>query len=260
MTVIYLNNVVVIYPDKTVIIYPNKAANLLELKNQRGVQLSHPEIFKRLGGIAREAADRPIHPGVNRKPQVKVKGGRHTSGSWPALLKRKLEGFKLILELIRDNKKAVTVKAKVLREKARAEQNGWNLRGGTLVRYSRLWVPGETRRAWLIKKAHARPGVAHYGANKLRKVLSAQYYWRGLGADCTRYVANYRIYRRITVPRNKTPGLLRPLPVPDRPWQHMAINFKNFPKDAQGYNAVCVVINRLTKRIIILPITRKIIN
>ena len=40
----------------------------------------------------------------------------------------------------------------------------------------------------------------------------------------------------------------------------MAINFKNFPRDTQGYNVVYVVINRLIKRIIVLPITREITN
>ena len=106
------------------IIYPNETANLLELKNQRGVRFSRPEIFKRLGGTLREAVNRPIYPGVNRESQVKVKGGRYTSGSRLILPKRKLKGFKLIMELIQDNKKAVTVKAEALREKARAEQDG----------------------------------------------------------------------------------------------------------------------------------------
>ena len=121
--VTYPNNVAVIYPDKTAVIYPNKAANLLELKNQRGVRLSCPKTFKRLGGTAREAINRPFYPRVNKEPQAKVKGGRYTSRSRPALPKRKLKGFELILELIRDNKKAVTVKAKALREKARAKQD-----------------------------------------------------------------------------------------------------------------------------------------
>ena len=137
----------VIYPDKTAVTYPDEAANLSELKNQRRIQLSHPKTSKRLGGIAKEATNWPFYPGVNREPQVKVKGGRHTNGSRPALPERKLEGFKLILELIRDNEKAVTAEAEALREKARAEQDGWSLRGGALVRHGRLWVPGETQRA-----------------------------------------------------------------------------------------------------------------
>ena len=66
--VIYLNDVAVIYPDKTAVIYLNEAANLLELKNQRGVRFLRPEISKRFGGTAREVTDRPIYPGVNKEP------------------------------------------------------------------------------------------------------------------------------------------------------------------------------------------------
>ena len=118
--------------------YPDEAANLSELKNQRGVRLSRPETFKRLGGITRKATNRPFYPEVNKKPQAKVKRGRHTNGSRPALPERKLKGFELILKLIQDNKKAVIAKAKALREKARAEQDGWNLRRGALVHHGRL--------------------------------------------------------------------------------------------------------------------------
>ena len=74
------------------------------------------------------------------------------------------------------------------------------------------------------------------------------------------YVANYRTYHRTIVLRDKTPELLKPLPVPDRPWQYIAADFKNFLRDSKGYNTVCVVIDRLTKRIITIPTTRKIIN
>ena len=62
------------------------------------------------------------------------------------------------------------------------------------------------------------------------------------------------------MPRDKTPGLLKPLPVPDRPWQHVAADFKNFPKDLKGYDVIYVVIDRLTKRIITILTTREIIN
>ena len=51
-----------------VVIYLNEMANLSELKNQRGVRFSHPEISKRLGGIIKEAVNRLIYPGVNKEP------------------------------------------------------------------------------------------------------------------------------------------------------------------------------------------------
>ena len=68
MAVIYFNDVAVIYPDKMVVIYPDEAVNLSELKNQWGIWFSRPEIFKRLGRIAREAINRLIYPGVNGEP------------------------------------------------------------------------------------------------------------------------------------------------------------------------------------------------
>ena len=64
----------IIYPNKTAVIYPNKVPNLLELKNPRGVWFSRPKIFKRLGKIIREAADRLIRPKVNKKSRAELKG------------------------------------------------------------------------------------------------------------------------------------------------------------------------------------------
>ena len=69
-----------IYPDEMVIIYLYEAANLLELKNQRGIRFLRPEIFKRFNGITREAVNWLIYPGVNEEPQVKEKGGWYTGG------------------------------------------------------------------------------------------------------------------------------------------------------------------------------------
>ena len=68
LAVIYPNKTAVIYLDDVVVIYLNETVNLLELENQRGVRLSHPEISKRLGGIVREAVNRPIYSGANGEP------------------------------------------------------------------------------------------------------------------------------------------------------------------------------------------------
>ncbi|OQE27207.1 hypothetical protein PENNAL_c0986G00585, partial [Penicillium nalgiovense] len=41
---------------------------------------------------------------------------------------------------------------------------------------------------------------------------------------------------------DRTPGLLHPLPIPERPWQHIAMDFRSFPRDRYGYDAVYVVV------------------
>ena len=50
------------------IIYPDKAVNLSELKNQRGVQFSRPEISKQFDRIIKEVINRLIYLRVNGEP------------------------------------------------------------------------------------------------------------------------------------------------------------------------------------------------
>ena len=49
------------------------------------------------------------------------------------------------------------------------------------------------------------------------------------------------------------PKMLYPLPVPDRPWQHIAMDFKSFAKVKDGYNARFVIIDRLSKQSMSIP-------
>jgi hypothetical protein len=60
------------------------------------------------------------------------------------------------------------------------------------------------------------------------------------------------------VPRDKTPRLLRLLLIPDRPWQHILIDFKEMPPDHKGINIVCVFVDRLGKRPILVPCNRSV--
>jgi hypothetical protein len=53
--------------------------------------------------------------------------------------------------------------------------------------------------------------------------------------------------------RLKPAGLLRPLLVPQKPWQHVTMNFKFFNQDRHGYNAILVIVDRLGKRSFSLP-------
>jgi hypothetical protein len=67
-------------------------------------------------------------------------------------------------------------------------------------------------------------------------------------ADVERYIRNYYLCRRASTSRNKTPGLLQPLPIPDRLWQYISMDFVLFNRDKHGYDNILVVINRLLKK------------
>ena len=62
-----------------------------------------------------------------------------------------------------------------------------------------------------------------------------------------RYVSSYHICRRAKASHETYNGLLKPLPVPDRRWKDISIDFVvNLPV-SKGYTNIIVVIDRLSK-------------
>lgn len=108
-------------------------------------------------------------------------------------------------------------------------------------------------RARLLDEIHRQPLTAHPGVEKMKKLVAIRYHWHGWVTDVKRYVDNCLICKRTKAWRDRTPGLLQPLPIPERPWQHLSMDFRSFPKDRHGYDAVFVVVDRLSKRPISIP-------
>ncbi|KAJ6110208.1 gag/polymerase/env polyprotein [Penicillium sp. IBT 16267x] len=142
-----------------------------------------------------------------------------------------------------------------LRELARTDEDRpWTLQDRLLLNIGRLVVPDDgDLRARLLNEIHRQPSTAHPGLDKMKALLSTRYYWPGWSTDVKRYMDNCRVCKRAKTWRDRAPGLLQPLPVPDRPWQHITMDFRSFPKDKHGFDAVLVVVDRLTKRPISLP-------
>lgn len=65
--------------------------------------------------------------------------------------------------------------------------------------------------------------------------------------DSDQYVSNCIDYRPAKAPRDKTPGLLKPIDPPLRGWRRLAIDFNKMPKDRKGFDNLFVMIDRLTK-------------
>ena len=163
----------------------------------------------------------------------------------------------LTLQILQANRTAPEIEEQ--RTLAQAEADGkWTLADGLLFRSGRLVVPDAMHadipvRTLLIKEAHEQVSTGHPGIKKTRELLIQRYYWKGLPQDVERYVHNCGVCRRSHVPRDKTPGLLQSLPVPERPWQHITMDFKSFPKSKRGYDAILVFICRLSKKSTTVP-------
>ena len=46
---------------------------------------------------------------------------------------------------------------------------------------------------------------------------------------------------------------MKPLPIPERPWQHVSIDFHELPIDRNGYNMAMIIVNHFGKRLFSIP-------
>lgn len=135
----------------------------------------------------------------------------------------------------------------------------WTLEQGLLRFDDRLVVADEPLvRTRLIAEAHNQVSMAHPGKTKTRKLLQDRYYWKGMTQDIDQYIRNCNDCRRAHIPRDKTPGLLKPLPIPYRPWQHISMDFHEVPKDSEGHDMVLVIVDRFAKRPFSIPCRKTI--
>jgi predicted aspartyl protease len=133
-------------------------------------------------------------------------------------------------------------------------KTGFKVTDDLLLYKGRLCVERNTELCTkLIREVHDQVSSAHPSARKTYQLIAPLYYWNGMGSDCKTYVANCRACR-ISHPRQtKQQGFLHPLKVPDYPMQHLCMDFKSFPKDKHGYDAILVFICRLGKDSVSIP-------
>ena len=83
-----------------------------------------------------------------------------------------------------------------------------------------------------------------------------------MDTDVKEYVTTCSICQNCAIPRHKPYGKLEPLPVPERPWQEVSLDFiTQLPTSHIGtteYNAILVVVDRYTKIAKFIPTTTNI--
>ncbi|GJP51951.1 hypothetical protein CLOM_g11081 [Closterium sp. NIES-68] len=111
--------------------------------------------------------------------------------------------------------------------------------GGT----DRIWVPRyRLLREFQIQEVHDSNLSGHFGVDKTLKALQQFYYWPDMVTDVQRYVAACPICQRMKSSHQRPTGLLQPLEPPQRPWQHVTMDFvTGLPAGSSGNDAVLVV-------------------
>lgn len=109
----------------------------------------------------------------------------------------------------------------------------------------------------IIYEHHNVASSGHPGCLKTLLALQDKFYWLHMKKTVKRYVTTCEMCQRIKVSQRKPADLLHPLEIPDRRWSQITIDFiTGLPSSRHGlYDAVWVIVDRLTKRAHFIPTT-----
>lgn len=77
--------------------------------------------------------------------------------------------------------------------------------------------------------------------------LLREYYWPKMLDYVERWIQNCHTCTCTTTSRETQQGVLKPLPIPNQAWQDISMDFITHLPASQGYNAILVVVDYLTK-------------
>jgi hypothetical protein len=111
----------------------------------------------------------------------------------------------------------------------------------------------------IITGLHSSVWAGHFGVKKTKDAVSRAFWWPKLGADVAKFCSHCDTCQR-NKPSNTVPvGPLRPLPIPERPWESIGIDYVvQLPTSTAGFDAVCTVVDHLTKMVHLIPCSSNI--
>ena len=119
----------------------------------------------------------------------------------------------------------------------------------------RLCVP-RSQRNFVLREAHENPlESAHAGPERLWQNLSQKFYWKRMKTDILEFCKACDVCQKTKSPNFNRYGYLIPNPIPSRPYQSIAMDFiVNLPW-SNGFNAIFVIVDRLSKQGMFIPCT-----
>lgn len=75
-----------------------------------------------------------------------------------------------------------------------------------------------------------------------------------MSKDITNYVKACQVCAQSKTPKELPSGLLQPLPIPQRPWSHLSIDFVTDLPLSNGFTAILVIIDRFSKSCRLVPL------
>ncbi|GMJ10271.1 hypothetical protein HRI_004696300 [Hibiscus trionum] len=135
-----------------------------------------------------------------------------------------------------------------------------DLQGGSLKHHKYSWDEeilrrkgkilvgqDESLRKDLMNYFHCSPIGGHSGADVTVRRLSSIFFWKGLRKNVKSLVRECGVCQRNKGDLSHPRGLLQPLPIPDKVWTSISMDFVEGLPKSRGNDVILVVVDRLSK-------------
>ncbi|GJW18310.1 putative reverse transcriptase domain-containing protein [Tanacetum coccineum] len=126
---------------------------------------------------------------------------------------------------------------------------------GTLCFNGRSWLPcyGELRTVIMHESYKSKYSI-HLGSDKMYQDMKKLYWWPNMKANITTYVSKCLTCAKVKAEHQRPSGLLVQDEIPQWKWENITMDFvTKLPKSSQGYDTIWVIVDRLTKSAIFVP-------
>ena len=118
----------------------------------------------------------------------------------------------------------------------------------------RVYVPKWANlRRTLNKKGHDSTWGGHLGKKRTLVLIEAFYYWPRMRDDVEAYVRTFLICQQDKVETKLSGGLLEPLPITEKHWDSVTIDFITCFSNSKGFGTIMIMLDRFSKYATSLP-------
>ena len=93
----------------------------------------------------------------------------------------------------------------------------------------------------------------HFGQNKTLELVHCRYSWPSLHTDIQQFCKFCITCMRSKPQHHKPYGSLKQLPIPERPWNSISMDFIKKLLSSSRFDTILVIVDRLTKQAIFIP-------
>jgi hypothetical protein len=131
----------------------------------------------------------------------------------------------------------------------------YSISNGLLIKKNRICIPCDKKVInKLISIHHDSKISGHLGTDKCYEVIARHFVWRNMTNDIDDFIKTCDTCQRSKLSTQKPIGLLQPLPIPSRNWEHVSMDFITaLPTTETGFDSIMVVVDKLSKMSHFIP-------